>query len=49
MQNTQAKDDAMAALDDNFEFNFADFDESDDEPATSKIHMDSGVCTSCAE
>lgn len=47
MQNTQAKDDAMAALDENFEFDFSGFDDADDEIAN--LFNDPTGCVGCAE
>jgi hypothetical protein len=43
MQNTQAKDDAMAALDEEFDFTFKDFDVELDE------YNDPAACVGCAE
>ena len=51
MQNTQAKDDAMAALDDNFNelFDFNDIsDDSDDVPDLNQFN-DPTLCVGCAE
>ena len=47
MQNTQAKDDAMAALDENFEFDFSGFDDADDEIVD--LFNDPAGCVGCAE
>ena len=52
MQNTQAKDDAMAALDGQFAdlFDFSDIsDESDAVPDFNKIFNDPAACVGCAE
>ena len=52
MQNTQAKDDAMAALDGNFNdlFDFSDIDSSTDEvPDFRSVFNDPGSCVGCAE
>ena len=52
MQNTQAKDDAMAALDGKFEdlFDFCDIDEdSDAVPDLAAIFNDPSGCVGCAE
>ena len=50
MQNTQAKDDAMAALDDNFN-EFFSFDEldADDNDTTVSVFNDPAACVGCAE
>ena len=49
-QNTQAKDDAMVALDDQFDFDFSDIEESDDnEEATYSVFNDPALCVGCAE
>ena len=50
MQNTQAKDDAMAALDDNFNefFSFDDLD-ADDNDTTVSVFNDPAACVGCAE
>ena len=50
MQNTQAKDDAMAALDDNFNefFSFDDLDADDNDTALS-VFNDPAACVGCAE
>jgi hypothetical protein len=47
MQNTQAKDDAMAALDENFEFDFSSFQEADDDIVD--LFNDPSGCVGCAE
>ena len=52
MQNTQAKDDAMAALDGKFDdlFDFSDIDETSDEvPDFRQIFNDPQACVGCAE
>ena len=52
MQNTQAKDDAMAALDGQFDdlFDFSDIDETTDEvPDFRSIFTDPQACVGCAE
>lgn len=48
MQNTQAKDDAMAALDENFEFDFTNMDDEHEEP-TYNVFNDPTTCVGCAE
>ena len=50
MQNTQAKDDALAALDDQFDtlFDFSGFND-DHEEKTYEPMNDSEICVSCAE
>ena len=48
-QNTQAKDDAMVALDDQFDFDFSDIDEDDDTEANYNVFNDPTVCVGCAE
>ena len=49
MQNTQAKDDALAALDGNFGDMFG-FDELDDqEDANYSVFNDPAACVGCAE
>ena len=45
MQNTQAKDDAMAALDETYDFTFSDLDPDDNDPP---ITLDN-FCSTCAE
>ena len=47
MQNTQAKDDAMAALDEGFEFDFSAFDSDSDEIVD--LFNDPASCVGCAE
>ena len=47
-QNTQAKDDAMVALDDQFGFDFSDMDE-DDADANYSVFNDPALCVGCAE
>jgi len=50
MQNTQAKDDAMVALDDQFDFDFSDIDGDDDEGnANYDVFNDPTMCVGCAE
>lgn len=52
MQNTQAKDDAMAALDGEFSdlFDFSDIDDDTDAvPDFTKVFNDPGLCVGCAE
>ena len=46
-QNTQAKDDAMVALDDQFDFDFSDIDE--DHPEGYSVFNDPAMCVGCAE
>jgi hypothetical protein len=50
MQNTQAKDDALAALDGNFGemFGFNDIDDDDNEGVLD-IFNDPAACVGCAE
>ena len=48
-QNTQAKDDAMVALDDQFDFNFSDIDGDDDTDANYNVFNDPTMCVGCAE
>ena len=48
-QNTQAKDDAMVALDDQFDFDFSDIFEEDEEDATYSVFNDPALCVGCAE
>lgn len=48
MQNTQAKDDAMAALDENFEFDFTNMDDEHEE-TTYNVFNDPTTCVGCAE
>ncbi len=47
-QNTQAKDDAMVALDDEFSFDFSDIDE-DHADANYSVFNDPALCVGCAE
>ena len=47
-QNTQAKDDAMVALDDQFDFDFSDIFE-DNEEANYNVFNDPTMCVGCAE
>ena len=51
MQNTQAKDDAMAALDDNFNelFDFNDIDDDSDAVPDLNQFNDPTLCVGCAE
>ena len=49
MQNTQAKDDALAALDGNFGEMFGFDDIEDQEEATYSVFTDPAACVSCAE
>ena len=51
MQNTQAKDDAMAALDDNFNelFDFNDIDDDSDAVPDLNQFNDPSLCVGCAE
>ena len=51
MQNTQAKDDALAALDGNFGemFGFDDLDADDNDPSSYNFYNDPANCVSCAE
>ena len=48
-QNTQAKDDAMVALDDQFDFDFSDIDGEDETDANYNIFNDPSMCVGCAE
>ena len=48
-QNTQAKDDAMVALDDQFDFDFSDIDEDNDTDANYNVFNDPTMCVGCAE
>jgi hypothetical protein len=48
-QNTQAKDDAMVALDDQFDFDFSDIDEDNDTDANYDVFNDPTMCVGCAE
>ena len=51
MQNTQAKDDAMAALDGNFGemFSFDELDADDNDPSSFHFYNDPANCVGCAE
>jgi hypothetical protein len=49
MQNTQAKDDALAALDGNFGEMFGFNEEDDDEDNILDIFNDPAACVGCAE
>ena len=51
MQNTQAKDDALAALDGNFGemFGFDDIDADDNDPSSYSFYNDPSTCVGCAE
>lgn len=48
-QNTQAKDDAMVALDDQFDFDFSDIEEDNDTDANYNVFNDPTMCVGCAE
>ena len=48
-QNTQAKDDAMVALDDQFDFDFSDIDGDDNTEANYNVFNDPSMCVGCAE
>jgi hypothetical protein len=48
-QNTQAKDDAMVALDDQFDFDFSDIDAGNETYADYNVFTDPTVCVGCAE
>ena len=48
-QNTQAKDDAMVALDDQFDFDFSDIDELGNTEADYNVFNDPTMCVGCAE
>lgn len=48
-QNTQAKDDAMVALDDQFDFDFSDIFEEDEAEANYSVFNDPALCVGCAE
>ena len=48
-QNTQAKDDAMVALDDQYDFDFKDIFEDNEEDATYSVFNDPALCVGCAE
>ena len=47
-QNTQAKDDAMVALDDQFDFDFSDIEDVN-EDANYNVFNDPAMCVGCAE
>ena len=49
MQNTQAKDDAMVALDDQFDFDFSDINETDESIPNYDVFNDPTMCVGCAE
>jgi len=49
MQNTQAKDDAMVALDDQFDFDFSDINETDESTPNYDVFSDPTMCVGCAE
>jgi hypothetical protein len=48
-QNTQAKDDAMVALDDQYDFDFSDIEDSDNTDANYSVFNDPALCVGCAE
>jgi hypothetical protein len=48
-QNTQAKDDAMVALDDQFDFDFSDIEEDNDTDVNYNVFNDPTMCVGCAE
>jgi hypothetical protein len=48
-QNTQAKDDAMVALDDQFDFDFSDIDGDNETEADYNVFNDPTMCVGCAE
>ena len=48
-QNTQAKDDAMVALDGQFDFDFSDIDELGHTEADYNVFNDPTMCVGCAE
>ena len=48
-QNTQAKDDAMVALDDQFDFDFSDIDGDEVTEANYSVFNDPALCVGCAE
>jgi len=48
-QNTQAKDDAMVALDGEFDFDFSDLDGDDNTEANYNVFNDPAMCVGCAE
>ncbi len=47
-QNTQAKDDAMVALDDQFDFDFSDIEDTNEDTNYS-VFNDPALCVGCAE
>ncbi len=49
MQNTQAKDDAMAALDEKFQFDFSNIDEEGNSDPIIELFSDPSGCVGCAE
>ena len=48
-QNTQAKDDAMVALDEKFDFDFSDIDSDNEDEANYSVFNDPTMCVGCAE
>jgi len=48
-QNTQAKDDAMVALDGEFDFDFSDIDGDNNTEANYSVFNDPALCVGCAE
>jgi len=48
-ENTQAKDDAMVALDDQFDFDFSDIDGDNETEANYNVFNDPTMCVGCAE
>ena len=48
-QNTQAKDDAMVALDDQFGFDFSDVDSDGNDELNYSVFNDPALCVGCAE
>ena len=48
-QNTQAKDDAMVALDDQFDFDFTNLDEVENTESDYNVFNDPTMCVGCAE
>ena len=49
MQNTQAKDDAMVALDDQYDFDFSNIDGDEIGEANYSVFNDPALCVGCAE
>jgi len=49
MPNTQATDDAMVALDDQFDFDFSDIEDSNEGEANYSVFNDPALCVGCAE